>query len=200
MKKRILIVEDEALIAASIESILTRIGYQVVGHSMNGDKALDMFVNTPCDLVLLDISIQGTKNGIDLAKILRKRHQLPFVFLTSFSDQKTLDMAKETMPYGYVVKPFTEEDLRSNIEIALFKYDCEKSLDSFSKDYVERRFNLRLTPREYDVLNGLYKGFSYKEVAEDLSISVNTIKVYQKRLYQFFDVGTKQALLKKLVS
>lgn len=200
MQKRIIIVEDEGIIAASLKSTLTRLDYQVVGHAMNGDRALDLFTNTPCELVLLDINIQGTLSGIDLAKVIRKKHNIPFIFLTSFSDHDTLNKAKETVPYGYIVKPFTEHDLRSNIEVALFKFQSEQDQQDFSQSFVENKFQVNLTQREYDVLHGLFQGMSYKEVAAYLEVSVNTIKVYQKRLYQLFDVNSKQTLLKKLVS
>jgi len=87
---KIFIVEDEALIAAEIKSTLQLLGHQVVGHAMNGDKALDQLAKQEAELILLDINIKGTRNGIDLAHIIRDRYKVPFVFLTSFSDRLTL--------------------------------------------------------------------------------------------------------------
>ena len=198
MSKRIIIVEDEALIAAEIKSILKKLGYKVVGHTMNGDKALDLFANVETDLYILDISIKGTLDGIDLAKIIRDKYKLPFIFLTSFSDKITLEKVKDTMPYGYIVKPFNENDIKVNIELALHKFEAEQDKSLFSKSYITNKLNIELTDREFGVLTAFKNGFTYKETATELFISINTVKTYQKRLYQIFGVASKFELLKKI--
>ena len=198
MSKKIIIIEDEALIAIEIESTLSLLGYQVVGKAMNGDKALDLFANTQCDLIILDISIKGTLTGIDLAKVIRAKYDVPFVFLTSYSDKSTLDMVKETMPYGYIVKPFNESDLRSTIELALYKYESEQSSSNRSKPYLQSKYNIELTDREYDVLSSFYEGLTYKQIAAKLYISVNTVKSYQKRIFQMLKVSSRHELVSKL--
>lgn len=198
MAYRIIIIEDEALIAAEIESTLELLGYDVVAHEMNGDKALDTLASVPADLILLDISIKGTLSGIDLAHIIRKKHKVPFVFLTSFSDKKTLDQVKETLPYGYIVKPFDEHDLRSTIELALYKFEQENHSTDFTKSYIESTFDISLTDREFDILNAFREGKTYKEVASELFISVNTVKSYQKKIFQLLNVGSKIELVQKL--
>lgn len=198
MSKRIIIVEDEALIAAEIKSILKSLGYEVVGHAMNGDKALDLFANVETDIFLLDISIKGTLNGIDLAKIIRQKYKLPFVFLTSFSDKITLEKVKDTMPYGYIVKPFNENDIKVNVELALHKFEAEQDKLLFSKAYITKKLDIELTDREFEILAAFKKGLTYKETAAELFISINTVKTYQKRLYQLFGVATKFELLQKV--
>ena len=198
MSKKIIIVEDEALIAIEIESTLTLLGYQVVGKAMNGDKALDLFANNPCDLIMLDISIKGTLSGIDLAKVIRKKYDVPFVFLTSFSDKTTLDLVKETNPYGYIVKPFNESDLRSTIALALYKFESEKSSSNRSKHYLEEKYKIELTDREYEVLFSFNEGLTYKQIAAKLFISVNTVKSYQKRVFQLLDVSSRHELVARL--
>jgi DNA-binding NarL/FixJ family response regulator len=198
--KKIIIIEDEALIAIEIESTLEMLGFQVVGHSMNGDEALDLFNSTPADLVLLDINIKGSLNGIDLAKILKEKYNTPFVFLTSHTDPLTLGNAKKVMPYGYIVKPFNENDLKVNIELALYKYESEIKTNSFSKSTLEKKHKVELTDREYSILLAFYEGKSYKEAANQLNISINTIKTYQKRLFFTFDVSTRYELLSLLNS
>jgi DNA-binding NarL/FixJ family response regulator len=198
-QKRIIIVEDEALIAAEIEGTIKNLGYSVVGKVMNGDKALDKFASTPCDLVLLDINIKGTLSGIDLAKILKEKYNQPFVFITSFADEKTVKEASLTMPYGYIVKPFTEKDLRSNIEMALVRAAADKKVgNGIDFDNVEKKYNINLSQRDRDILLHLNNGKSYKEVGEKLFISINTVKTYQKRLYQSFNVNSKFQLMEKL--
>lgn len=198
MSKKIIIVEDEAIIAIEIESTLSLLGYQVVGKAMNGDKALDLFANTECDLIMLDISIKGSLTGIDLAKVIRKKYQLPFIFLTSFSDRSTLDLVKETNPYGYIVKPFNEKDLLSTIELAVYKFESERSSIDRSKSYVESQYNIELTEREYDIAIAFCEGLTYKEIAAKLFISVNTVKSYQKRIFQMLEVSSRHDLVVKL--
>lgn len=198
-RKRIIIVEDEALIAAEIAGTLKILGYEVVGKARNGDNALDLFASTPCDLVLLDINIKGTLSGIDLARILKEKYNCPFVFITSFADANTVKEASSTMPFGYIVKPFTEKDLRSNIEMALVRAEAElKSNNGIDFDTIEAKYDVKLTQRDKEILHHLVNGKSYKEVGEALYISINTVKTYQKRLYQVFDVNSKFQLIEKL--
>jgi len=195
---KIFIVEDEALIAAEIKSTLELLGHKVVGHAMNGDKALDELAKQEAELILLDINIKGTRNGIDLAHIIRDRYKVPFVFLTSFSDRLTLEKVKDTMPYGYIVKPFNEHDLKVNIELALHKHNLEVSEISFDKSFIERKLDISLTDREFSILSGFREGLTYKQIGERNFISTNTVKTYQKRLFSLMKVGSKFELLKKI--
>lgn len=194
-QKRIIIVEDEALIAVEIESTLEMLGFKVVGHSMNGDEALDLFRSTPADLILLDINIRGSLNGIDLAKIIREKYNVPFVFLTSHSDRNTLEEAKKQMPYGYILKPFNENDLKVNIEMALYKFEAEIQKTSLSKSFIEQNHHIELTEREFSVLKAFTEGKTYNEMADLLNISINTVKTYQKRLFSIFDVSSRHELV-----
>lgn len=198
MKLKIIIVEDEAIIAEDIKSTLKLLGYKVVGHAYNGDKALDLFANHPADLVLLDISIKGTLSGIDLAKVLNEKYQIPFIFLTSFSDKATLERVIETSPYGYILKPFNENDLKVNIELAMHKYYASNIEHIWSKEFVEHKNNIELSDREYSILTCFKDGLTYKETGEKLFISVNTVKTYQKKLFQKFDVKNKFELINKM--
>ncbi len=198
MKANVLIVEDEGLIAQEIKSSLENLGHRVAGIVMNGDKALDAFSIPNLDLVLLDIHIKGTLSGIDLATILREKYHIPYIYLTASSDDYTLNMAKETLPYGYIVKPFNQFDLKVNIDIALHKFRSENNKKDISKSYINKAFQLELSDREFDLLKAFVSGMSYKEAADALYISVNTVKSYQKRIYQLFDVSTKVELIKKI--
>jgi len=198
MKEKIFIVEDEALIAEEIKSTLKILGYSIAGHSMNGDKALDKFASSDADLYLLDINIKGSLSGIELADIIRTKYKKPFIFLTSFSDSSTLNKAKDTMPYGYILKPFNEHDLKVNIELALFKYNSENAQSEFSKSYVENKLNIRITDREFSVLEAFKNGLTYKETGHKLFISTNTVKSYQKKLFAMLEVKSKFELLKKI--
>jgi DNA-binding NarL/FixJ family response regulator len=198
MSKKILIIEDEVIIAEEIKITLEGLGHKVLGIIMNGDKAINLLPSIDADLVLLDIQIRGSVSGIDLAHLIRKTHQIPFVFLTAFSDAETLSKVKETLPYGYIVKPFDETDLKVAIELALYKFSMETVNIQFDKSTVEKKFNITLSEREYGILKSFREGLSYQEVADKLFLSINTVKSYQKRLYQIFEVNSKVELIKKI--
>jgi DNA-binding NarL/FixJ family response regulator len=121
------------------------------------------------------------------------------LFLTAYADQNTLEKAKQTMPYGYILKPFNETGLRVNLEMALFKHRAEKNYHTISKPYIESTYETSLSDREYRVLEAFVKGFSYKKTAEKCCISVNTVKSHQKKLYQIFGVKSKAGLVQKLL-
>lgn len=116
----ILIVEDELLIAAEIERILYRLGHKPLEPVDNSDGALSLLAQHPVELVLMDINIAGDCDGIATALMIRRQFSTPVVFLTARSDATTVNRAKLAHPYGYVLKPFTEQSLRAQIEVALF--------------------------------------------------------------------------------
>ena len=115
----ILIVEDEPIIAGFIRKELRALGYHVSGHARNHREAVTLLDEVPVDLALIDIALGGTRDGIDVAHVIRERGDTPFIFLTSYADPATIERAKPTRPAGYVVKPFTADDLYSSIELAL---------------------------------------------------------------------------------
>lgn len=123
------IVEDDLIIAASIEMTLAQIGYHPVAPVRSYADALKMITNENPDLLLLDITLEGKEDGIELAQKVNENYGIPFIFLTSYSDPATVNRAKEANPYAYLVKPFNESDLFSAIEIAFNNYNREiKSL------------------------------------------------------------------------
>ncbi|MCF8256816.1 MAG: LytTR family transcriptional regulator DNA-binding domain-containing protein [Flavobacteriales bacterium] len=121
MSRRILIVEDEPILADDIEGILIESGYEVVGLASNGRQAMDMVRDLMPNLVMMDISLEGDMDGIMLAEYINSTFGIPFIFLTSHADKLTIDRVKRTRPAGFIVKPFTERSIISNVEIALFK-------------------------------------------------------------------------------
>ncbi|MBC7448398.1 MAG: LytTR family transcriptional regulator DNA-binding domain-containing protein [Hymenobacteraceae bacterium] len=115
----ILIVEDEALIAAAIEDTIRRLGHTPLEPVDNSDDALAALTQQPVDLVLMDINIEGDTDGIATALLVRRQFAVPVVFLTAQSDPATLNRAKLARPAGYVLKPFTDDSLRVQLELAL---------------------------------------------------------------------------------
>ncbi|MBW4471338.1 MAG: response regulator transcription factor [Stenomitos rutilans HA7619-LM2] len=118
---RILIVEDEIMVAREIESHLTQMSYEVVGIAVKARTVMQQVAETMPDLVLMDINLQGTQDGVQAASAIRDRFQTPVIYITAYSDSSTLEKVKQTNPFGYVLKPFNQQDLRVAIELALFR-------------------------------------------------------------------------------
>lgn len=134
MSAKILITEDEGIVAADIEDRLRSLGYQVTATCSSGAEALRKIEETKPDLVMMDIMIQGDMDGIETAAIVRSKYQLPVIYLTAYSDDATFQRAKITEPFGYLLKPFEEKELRTNIEMALYKHRMEKERDRLVTD------------------------------------------------------------------
>jgi two-component system cell cycle sensor histidine kinase/response regulator CckA len=130
--KRILIVEDEAIVARDIREQLVALGYEPAGDTGLGEEALTLCEQVHPDLVLMDIHLAGQMDGIVAATAIRERFKLPVIFLTAFAEEDTLRRAKLAQPYGYIIKPFDERELRSTIEIALFKHAAEGEIQKAS--------------------------------------------------------------------
>jgi PAS domain S-box-containing protein len=120
---KIMIVEDEIIVAKDIQRILKKLGYEAFDPFANGKKALDSVEKLSPDIILLDINLKSSEiDGIQVAEQIHQHYHIPFIFLTAFSDKTTLERAKLTEPYGYIIKPFEEDDIRTAIEIAFYKY------------------------------------------------------------------------------
>lgn len=124
-KTRILLVEDETIVARDIENMLVRLGYDVSQVLTTGEGAVEVAEKLRPALVLMDVMLQGKMNGIEAAHRVYKDLSIPVVYITAYADEKTLQRAKLTEPFGYIVKPFNEKELQTSIEIALYKYKME---------------------------------------------------------------------------
>jgi PAS domain S-box-containing protein len=125
---KILIVEDETIVAADLTEKLRRLGYEVVGATRRGEDAVTIAAAERPTLVLMDIVLAGEMDGIEAADRIRQTSNLPIVFLTAHSDTDTLTRAKATGPFGYLLKPFNEHELETHIEMALYRYRSEEAL------------------------------------------------------------------------
>lgn len=123
---RILIVEDEHIVAMGIKKMLKILGYTVTGVASSGEDAISKTESTFPDVVLMDIMLKGDLDGVEAAREIRERFDVPIVYLTAYSDNNILERAKITEPFGYIIKPFDEKDLYSSIEIALHRQRKEK--------------------------------------------------------------------------
>lgn len=131
---KILVVEDELIIAEDIRTKLNQLGYTVTGIAISAAEAEQLLTEQKPDLVLLDIMLQGKHDGILLAQSIQDKFKIPYIFLTSYSDRQTIEQAKKVFPDGYLLKPFTDKDLFAAIEVAIFKKNAQNKPET---DYLE---------------------------------------------------------------
>jgi CheY-like chemotaxis protein len=121
-KAQILVVEDDNITVMELQDRLQKLGYAVSGVASYGEEAIEKAGKTRPDLVLMDIRLKGNMNGIEAAKDIRTRFDIPVIYLTALADEDTLQRAKATEPYGYISKPFDERGLQAAVEIALHRH------------------------------------------------------------------------------
>jgi PAS domain S-box-containing protein len=127
-RARIMVVEDEGIIAEDIQESLLEMGYNVTSVISSGEEALQRVEQERPDLVLMDVVLQGDMDGIEAARRIRSRMNVPIIYLTAYTDAKMLERAKATEPFAYMIKPFRERELHTNIEMALFKHELDRRL------------------------------------------------------------------------
>lgn len=135
---KILLVEDEAIIAMDLEQRLSFLGYEVTGCATRGDQALKMAESNPPDLALMDIHLQGEKDGIETAAAMRSRYSVPVVFLTAYSDDDTLRRAVAERPMAYLVKPFADREVHAAIELALCRERADREVSRYKRALEEK--------------------------------------------------------------
>ena len=194
MSIRILIVEDDPIISHDIELILSNAGYLVEGTAFNAVQAINHLASKDLDFALLDIHLGKGDSGIDVAEIIHTKYQIPYVFLTSFSDKTTLAAAMEQGPYGYLVKPFQEATLLSTISLALHNHSKQSKASELNYK------NQSLTDQEKKICKGLYDGKPYQQIADEMFISINTVRYHVKNLYIKYDVKGRAELVNKLLN
>lgn len=181
---KILIVEDEIIIAEDMHQLLLSLGYEVIGIAHKYSVAVDLLERVKPDIILLDITLGGAKTGIDLAHHINTKHKIPFVFLTSHADAATVKKAKEVRPRAYLVKPFNKEDIYTTLEVAL-------TLTNSKDDKLQSILD-ELSNREQDIYKALLEGKTDKEIGDTLFISLNTVKTHIKNIFQ--KLGVKNRL------
>ena len=127
---KLLIVEDEIIVARQLSNSLKKLNYEVVAIATSGEEGIEKTALTQPDLVLMDIVMPGEIDGIDAAEEIRRRFSIPVVFLTAYADRETVGRAAMTDPFGYILKPFQPKDLYATIQVALRKHQVEKELEA----------------------------------------------------------------------
>ncbi|WP_373516351.1 response regulator [Pricia sp.] len=179
---KILIVEDNVIIADDMQSMLEEIGYEIVDNVIVYEQAEEVLKNQHVDLVLIDIILASDKTGIDLGKHIRENYDIPFIFVTSNSDRATVENAKSVKPNGYLVKPFEQQDLYTSIEIALSNFthsDRAKAAIDADADEDVAMSNTVLKDSIFVKKQHLYYRIQFADIrfikADNVYLEVNTV-------------------------
>lgn len=194
----ILVVEDEPFIAQDIADFLEDAGYQVQEICYNAATAELSLANRKPDLCILDVNLGKGPDGISLAQKINQNWQLPFIFLTSYTDDATLERAKATKPYGYISKPINFDSLKSTIKIALHNASNKREPKLLTKENINQALLSELTAREFELLKNIYEGKTNKQLTAIHYISLSTVKTHVHRIYEKFDCHSRSALIAQI--
>jgi len=140
---KIMVVDDEVVITTQLEERLIHMGYKVAGRASSGEEAVEMAKRRSPDLILMDIVMPGKLDGIDAANTIKEELDIPVIFLTAYADDKFVERAKNVAPFGYILKPFQEDEIKAAIELALYRKDSErrlrKSEEQQKREIIERK-------------------------------------------------------------
>lgn len=165
-KVKILIVEDERIVALDIKSAIQKLGYKVIDSVSSFGDTISSIKNNEPDIILMDIHLNNSKDGIETAQEIQKKKNIPIIYLSAFSDDDTISRAVQTNPIGYITKPFKREDLKSSILLALHKINSEKSV-TIKNDYINLGSNYY-----YDLKN---ENLYYENLPLKLSVNENLL-------------------------
>lgn len=197
---RVLIVEDEPLIAENIAMYLNNHNFSVSGMAYDDEEAINELKTNPPDAVLLDVNLESGKDGIDIAGYINENNRIPFIFLTSYSDKTILDRAKKTNPAGYIVKPFNEQTLYTTLEIAManFATRANQHVPRLSMLKINMQLPNALSDREFEVLELIYEGKTNQQICDQLFIAMNTVKRHVTNAYFKLDVNSRSSAISVL--
>lgn len=196
---RVLLIEDDPVIQEYLSKLLSNHGAKIVGRAGSGTKALDLLASSTPEFVICDIHLGQGLTGIDIAKVINKKYAIPFIFLTSFDDEDTLDEALIHSPYGYIVKPFHDRSLISTIKTALNNHTKKNSVHKLNRVNVEELIGASLSDQEFSILQLLLDGSSYQDIADVHFLSRDSIKYHAGKLYAKLGVKSRGALAGRLM-
>ncbi|MFY0643497.1 MAG: response regulator [Bacteroidia bacterium] len=184
---KILVVEDDPIIAEDLQAYMEDFGYQGLTPAESADVALKRIKKDQPDLCLLDVHLKGEINGIQLAKLIQAEWDMPIIFLTAFNDRTTIDQIKEIKPAGYLVKPVEERNLQTAIEIALARVHSEEEKEtsqSSSVDAVFIKIKDRLAKFSYDdiLYFEAYDNYAFLHTTDKKHILSSSLKQLEDKL------------------
>ncbi|MBA4239299.1 MAG: hypothetical protein C0448_01135 [Sphingobacteriaceae bacterium] len=148
--KKILLVEDEVIIAMDLRASLENQGYIVIDHVTRGEDVIQVIEKKRPDIILMDVKLEGELDGVETAQMIYDNYDIPVIFITSYSNKSIINRAKKTNPFGYIVKPFEDRELFTNIELAFFKHESELRLKESEKKYRELSESIQQIIIEFD--------------------------------------------------
>ncbi|MBF0528466.1 MAG: PAS domain S-box protein [Deltaproteobacteria bacterium] len=160
LKSKILIVEDDVIIGADLAADLQSLGYKISGNFTSAEKALDTIKEERPDLVMMDIVLKGKMDGIEAAEIIREKWDLPVVFLTAYADTDRLERAKLAYPFGYLLKPFNERDVKVTVEMALYVGEVEAKRRKAEQELFQEKEKLRTILDNIPVMIAFFDKFA----------------------------------------
>lgn len=173
-KIKILVVEDENILALGLKKKLEKLGYTVTGIAASGSETIKKVADNLPDLILMDIVIKGDMDGIETAKKLNETQSIPIIYLTAYADDEILKRAATTVPYGYILKPYKEKELKANIEMAMYRRKIEEEEPVDFEDLYKELHGFIVTIE--DPLKKALLGSYISEI--DTSIDIGTNKIY----------------------
>jgi DNA-binding NarL/FixJ family response regulator len=199
-KLRVLIVEDEPVIAENISMYLDNADFEVSGIAYDSAEANEQLQKNTPDAAILDINLESEEDGIDIAKRINQKYQIPFLFLTSYSDKETLQRAKAVNPSGYIVKPFNEKTLLASLEIAISNHaaDVNRKTPALTTDKINPHLLSPLSDREFEIVQLIYEGITNNQITEKIFVSINTLKTHLKNIYLKLDANTRYGVIVRL--
>lgn len=193
MGEKILIIEDELIVATTIKNLLDKQGYDVCGIAMNYHEGQQLFTQCSPDLVLCDIKIKGEKSGVELIADLKKFYQFFLIYLTAYGDEAYLKMANETKPDAFLIKPYTDHQLLTSVQFILQRMDDENTRLPAS-DLLKH-----LSKRELEIVQFALSGKSRTEIANHLNRSIYTIDTHFKNIIRKTGVSSTTQLIVELL-
>jgi len=190
--EKILIVEDDILVASDVRFMLQSFRYKVTGIANSASKALELFNSEVPDLILCDINLRTKRTGIDFVVKSRKIAIVPVIYLTAYSDAQTLSRAIQTEPESYLIKPFTNVQLHTSVLLALEKNKSKNDNSNGTQEDI-----IPPTTRELEILQLLIEGLSSRKIADKLNISFLTVQTHRKRLMHKLNVNNTIDLISK---
>lgn len=185
---KILLIEDEFIIAKDIKTQLKKDDFAEIDLATNFKSAFSLYSQGSYDLVISDINLNSDKDGIDIITALSKINKVPVVYLTAYSDNSIIKRAEKTMPFAYILKPYNNNQLKATINLALLNYKKDSSLIEENQENTSK-LNL-LTNREKEILVILSTGKISKEIADLLNISINTVEQHKKNIKKKLNLNT----------
>lgn len=192
---KILILEDEPIIAMDLKEYCIEMGHDVVAVCYTAESALQQITLQNPNFALLDIRIGKQNDGITFGKKLTEEYGIPFIYITSFFDDKTIEQAKNNYPTGYLVKPISHGGLSAAIQVGISNFNkWHQSIESL-EEKINKLSSSPLTNRELEIVQHLMQGKTNHEIAQAQFVSINTVKTHLKNIFMKFDVDNRGQLI-----